>query len=82
MGAHMKTTVEISDAILAATRALANREGTTIKAVIERGLRHELAKAEHNSEFQLRRASFGGRGLKNDVTELKWDRLRDLAYED
>ncbi len=82
MGAHMKTTVEISDAVLAAARELARRERTTVKALIERGLRRELAEAEQRSDFHLRRASFGGNGLRRDRREVSWDRLRELAYED
>lgn len=82
MGAHMKTTVEISDAVLSAARALAKREHTTVKALIERGLRHELAEAERIQDFKLRRACFSGNGLRKDSQGLEWDRLRDLAYED
>ena len=82
MGTHMKTTVEISDAVLAAARELARREQTTVKALIERGLRREVAEAEKRSEFQLRRATFGGRGLRKDNPDARWDRLRELAYED
>lgn len=82
MGTHMKTTVEISDSVLSAARDLARRERTTVKALIERGLRHELAEAERKPEFQLRRATFGGNGLRSDSPDLRWDRLRELAYED
>jgi hypothetical protein len=42
MGAHMKTTVEISDELLARSRRLARREGTTLRALIEDGLRLAL----------------------------------------
>jgi len=82
MSAHMKTTVEISDAVLTAARELAKREQTTVKALMERGLRSELAKAEQTSDFRLRRKSFGGKGLRKDNPEARWDRLRELAYKD
>lgn len=78
----MKTTVEISDAVLNAARELARREKTTVKALVERGLRRELAHAERETGFKLRRASFGGRGLRTDVPGVRWERLRELAYED
>lgn len=81
MGANIKTTVEISDAVLTAVRELARREQTTVKALIERGLRHELAKAEQKPTFHLRRASFGGQGLRQDNPDARWDRLRELSYE-
>lgn len=76
----MKTTVEISDAVLTAARELAKREQTTVKALIERGLRSELAKAESESDFRLRRKSFGGKGLRRDNPLARWDSLRELAY--
>lgn len=82
MGTHMKTTVEISDAVLEAVRELARRENTTVKALIERGLRRELAEAEQKSAFKLRPVSFGGKGLRKDNPEARWDRLRELSYED
>ncbi len=78
----MKTTVEISDAVLTAARELARREKTTVKALMERGLRNELAKAECEADFRLRRTSFGGKGLRKDNPDARWDRLRELAYKD
>jgi len=48
---------------------------TTVKALIESGLRRELAAAERRAEFKLRRASFGGEGLRTDVSGVRWDRL-------
>jgi len=78
----MKTTVEIPDAVLDAVRELARRERTTVKALIERGLRRELADAERAAEFRLRRASVGGKGLRTDNSGVRWDRLRELAYEE
>jgi hypothetical protein len=39
MVTHMKTTVEISDGLLDEARRLAAREATTVRALIEAGLR-------------------------------------------
>lgn len=78
----MKTTVDISDAVLTAARELAKREKTSVKALIERGLRSELAKAECESDFRLRRVSVGGKGLRRDNPQARWDSLRELAYTD
>jgi hypothetical protein len=41
MVTHMKTTVEIPDALAKAAREAASREGTTMRALIEEGLRAE-----------------------------------------
>ena len=78
----MKTTVEIPDPVLDAARELARREGITVKALIERGLRRELEAADSRRQFKLRRASFRGKGLREDQPDVSWERLRELAYED
>lgn len=77
----MKTTIEISDPLLRNARKLAEREGVTLRALVERGLRRVMDDATPRAPFKLRRASFKGKGLKEDARGAPWDRLRDLAYE-
>jgi len=79
--APMKTTLDISDSLLRQARKLAAREGTTLRALIEQGLRRVVAEKQRRPAFRLRKASFKGRGLKPDLREADWERLRDLAYE-
>lgn len=81
MGAHMKTTVDIADALLDEAKRVASREGTTLRALIEQGLRRTLAERRRGGRFRLRRASFKGQGLQPGVKELSWERVRELAYE-
>jgi len=73
----MKTTVEIADALLDEAKAVAFNEQTTLRKLIEDGLRRELAERKH--QFRLRRASFKGKGVRPGIEG--WDRVRDLAYE-
>ena len=77
----MKTTVDISDPLLREARKVAAREGVTLRALIERGLRHAVAETKAAEPFRLRRASFKGKGLQAEVRDASWDRLRDMAYE-
>ena len=75
----MKTTVEISDALLRDAREAAARQGITLRALIERGLRNVIAEPKP-APFKLRHASFKGRGLQPELRGAGWDALRALAY--
>ena len=79
----MKTTIEISDAILAEAKLLAAQQGTTVRALVESGLRRVLAERRARATpFRLRQASFKGKGLSPELQGQGWAPLRDLAYED
>jgi hypothetical protein len=75
----MKTTIELADALLKDAKRVAVRDGTTVRALIERALRNELAARDQPVEFRLRKATVKGRGLQAGVKGLSWDRLRELA---
>ena len=77
----MKTTLEISDPLLRDARKLAAREGTTLRALVEQGLRQVVSEKRRSGQFRLRKASFNGRGMRPELREAGWERLRDLAYE-
>ena len=78
----MKTTIEIADALLAAARKVADREGTTLRALVEAGLRETLkSRGEGAPLFRLRLVTFAGDGLQPGIAEGAWERIRDLAYE-
>lgn len=81
MVAHMKTTVEIPDAVLDEARQVAATEGTTVRSLIETGLRREIQERRRRVRFRMRRASFKGRGLRPDVAGGSWEQIRGLAYE-
>ena len=77
----MKTTIEISDTLLREARKVAIREGITLRALVERGLRGVVAETTHGAPFKLRRASFKGKGLQPEVRHATWETIRDMAYE-
>jgi hypothetical protein len=78
----MKTTLEISDPLLREARQLAARKRTTLRALVEQGLRHVVLESRKRKRFKLRDASFGGRGLRPELRNASWDQIRDLIYED
>ncbi|HUR71555.1 MAG TPA: type II toxin-antitoxin system VapB family antitoxin [Candidatus Limnocylindrales bacterium] len=77
----MKTTVEISDNLLDEAKRLAARERTTVKALIEQGLRQIISTKKKPGVFRLRKATFKGQGLQSGVSTATWEQIRDMAYE-
>jgi hypothetical protein len=76
----MKTTIEISEQLLREAKKVAARDGTTLRALVEDGLRHELSHRQKPRSFRLRKRSFKGKGLQPGAAGLTWDQIRDLAY--
>lgn len=76
----MKTTVEISGPLLARAKRVAARRGTTVRALIEEGLREVVGRDRAPGRFKLRDASWGQGGLRPEA-QGGWERIRDLAYE-
>lgn len=75
----MKTTVEISDSLLNDARKLASAEGTTVRALVEEGLRAVLAARRHATVFHLRKVVFNGKGVQPGAES--WEQIRNLAYQ-
>jgi len=77
----MKTTLEISDPLLKEARKIATRENTTLRALVEQGLRHVVAEKGRRAKFRLRDGSVAGHGLHPDLEGKGWAAIRDLIYE-
>lgn len=78
---HMKTTIDIADALLNEARKVARREKTTLKNLVEEGLRKVLERRRSGEPFRLRQASFRGRGLQPEFRDASWQRIRGEIYE-
>lgn len=81
-GTHiMKTTIEIADDLAAKAKEIAARQGTTLRALIESGLRRRLAEEQEPKGYTLPDRSVKGRGLQPALRDRPWSGIRDAAYE-
>lgn len=76
----MKTTVEISDALLARAKRQARLAGKPLRALIEEGLRRVLQDPSKPERFKLGDRSIGKAGGINPLESLSWQDLRDEIY--
>jgi len=75
----MKTTIEIGSALLKQAKRIAAKEGSTLRALVEEGLRAALAERKKKRKpFRLNLVTVKGKGLQPGVD---WSLPRDLAYE-
>lgn len=77
----MKTTVEIADALFEEAKRVSAARRTTLRALIEEGLRRVLEEQRSRGGFRLRRVAVGGRGLRPEVEEGSWERIREEIYK-
>lgn len=82
MGSHMKTTVDIADHVLLRAKALAEASNTTLRRLIEEGLRRVLDDAESSKSGEIEWVTFGGQGLQPEFRDKGWDSVRDAIYGD
>ncbi len=76
----MKTTIEISDPLFARSRKLAQREGTTLRALVEEGLQLALQARAAKPESSFDLPVFGEGGLRDEFQTAGWDAIRDTIY--
>ncbi len=80
MGRHMKTTIDLPDDLLERAKAMAVSEQTTLKSLIEEGLRWVLSRKKRPERFVLRDAAVAGDGVNDGLTEGDWGQLRQRIY--
>lgn len=81
MVAHMKTTIEIADELLDRAKETARKEKTTLRSLVEEGLRKAVAQRRRPAGFTLRDASVDGQGLAPEYRGASWQKIRDAVYE-
>jgi CRISPR/Cas system-associated protein Csm6 len=77
----MKTTIEISNSLLEEAKKLAAKEGTTVRAFVEQGLRKVVAERKSRGVFRLRKAAFKGKGIQPGIEDATWERIRETIYQ-
>lgn len=78
----MKTTVEIPDSLLRKAKKIATADGTTMRALLEEGLRRILDERKLTGVFRLRKVTFKGNGLQHHMAGSSWESIRDIIYEE
>ena len=78
----MKTTVEISDDLYKRSQQLAKREGTTLRAVLEEGLRLALKARQASQPSAFAFPTFGHGGLNDEFRDAPWESIREAIYRD
>lgn len=77
----MKTTIDITDDLVVKAKELAAKRGSTLRAIIEQGIRMTLEDEKDFEEFQLPDKSVQGNGLQREFRNKSWSDLREAAYE-
>lgn len=77
----MKTTVEISDELLEKAKKLAVKRRTTLRAIIEQGIRNTIKEQQRAVKYVLPDMSVDGKGLQPEFVSKAWSDIRDAAYD-
>jgi Bacterial antitoxin of type II TA system, VapB len=78
----VKTTIDIADDLLKRSQQLAKREGTTLRAVLEEGLRLVLKERRTPASRSFRFPTFGEGGLSTEFSDADWEKIRTTIYGD
>ena len=78
----MKTTIEIADGLFEQAQSTARREETTLRALVEQGLRVVLKERESKgSKWKWKPVVVHGKGLTAEFRNAGWNRIRDEIYQ-
>lgn len=78
---NMKTTIDVADALLREAREVATRDHTTLKDLVQEGLRRVLdERRPRRQAFRLRLVEPGSGGFQPEFADGDWQRMRDEIY--
>ena len=78
----MKTTIELPDDLLERGKAVARRENSTLKALIEEGLRLAIRARTRKRASPFSVQPFQGDGLSPEFADAGWEKIRDEIHRD
>lgn len=78
----MKTTIDLPDDLLERCKAVARRENSTLKALLEEGLRLALRTRSRRRAAPFEVQPFRGDGLTPEFAGAGWEKVRDEIYRD
>lgn len=78
---RMKTTVNLPDELVREAQELARQQRTTLRELIETGLRAVVRQRTTDSTFVLEDASVDGQGLQPAFRGASWDQIRNAIYD-
>lgn len=76
----MKTTLDISDELLARAKRHARQAGKSLRAVVEESLQETLARAGEVTPYELQDYAVGTAGAEDPLERISWQDLRDEIY--
>jgi len=80
MVVRVKTTVDIAEDMLREAKLIAAREGTTLRALVEEGLRHVIdERAKQKTGFRMRDGSYGSGGGVPGIDPDDWMSIKHIV---
>jgi hypothetical protein len=77
----MKTTIEIQSELLRRAKAIARREGKSLRALVEEGLRHVVAeRSRPRRKRRFRMVTVKGGGLQPGIDPSDWRKILEISY--
>jgi hypothetical protein len=76
----MKTTIDNADDLLLRAKQEARSSQTTLRSLIEEGLREVLGRAAAAKRRPIKPDTFRGKGLQREFSGKGWDAIRDAIY--
>jgi Tfp pilus assembly pilus retraction ATPase PilT len=77
----MKTTVDIPKDLFEEAKRVAAAERTTLRSLLQEGLRWVLAQRRRPRKFRLKDCAVSGKGVQPGIREGAWEQIRDLIYQ-